>query len=184
MKEEWVELYGPFLGERRLNLGCANNHEAGFVNLDKNPEVNPDVVHDMECLPLPFPDSSFDSVLGSHIFEHIHNFVPLMEDIYRVLAPGGYLIGITPYGSSDNAWDNPHHVRSFSESTWQYFDQDLYKGNHAGNGATEGYKGDFKVVQIILIPSEGFLNDPEIEFKKRHWRNVIREVHAVLRKEP
>lgn len=182
MRPEWEKLNRSFFGERKLNLGCANNHEPGWLNLDLNPAVHPDVVHDLESLPLPFLDASFDTVLGSHVFEHIRNFVPLVEDIYRILAPGGYLIGITPYGSSDNAWDNPHHVRCFTETTWQYFDQELYKGDHAGNGATEGYKGDLKLIQVILVPTPEFLNDPELEFKRRHWRNIIQEVQAVLRK--
>jgi SAM-dependent methyltransferase len=136
----------------------------------------------MERVPLPFEANSFDCVLGSHIFEHITNLVPLVEDIHRILKPGGHLIAVTPYGSSDNAWDNPQHVRGFTEHTWLYFDQGMYVGDNAGNGATEGYRGDFTVVQTMLVPCPEFATDPEIEFKKRHWRNVIQEIHAVLRK--
>lgn len=182
MKAEWKTMYAPYFQGEMLNLGCANNHEPGFVNLDANPDIHPDVLHDMESTPLPFESNRFDCVLGSHIFEHVHRFVPLMEDLHRIIKPGGFLVAVTPYGSSDNAWDNPHHVRCFTESTWCYFDQELYKTDGAGNGATQGYKGDFKVEQLILIPSPEFHDDPELEFKKRHWRNVIQEIHAVLRK--
>jgi len=182
MKAEWAAIYGKYLQGEKLNIGCANNHEPGFINLDANPDTKPDVVHDLECPPLPFRDAQFDCVLGSHIFEHVSGFIPLMEDLHRIIKPGGFLIAVTPYGSCDGAWDNPHHVRGFGENTWYYFDQDLYRGDNAGNGATEGYKGNFKVEQLILVPLPEFANDPEIEFKKRHWRNVIQEVHAVLRR--
>ena len=182
LKPELINILAPFLGEKKLNLGCALNHEEGFTNLDGNREVNPDVVHDLESVPLPFEDGSFDTVLGSHVFEHIRNFVPLVGDIYRVLKPGGYLIGITPYASSDNAMDNPWHVRCFTEATWQYFSQDMYRLETAGKGANEGYKGNFEIVRILLIPDKRFEGDPEIEFKKRHWRNVVRELQVVLRK--
>src|SRR3990172_251720 len=126
MTPNCATLYAPYLVGRKLNLGCANNHEPGFINLDANADTKPDVVHDLEVTPLPFPDASFDCVFGSHVFEHIVRFMALVEDLHRILRPGGFLIGITPYGSSDNAWDNPHHVRCFTENTWMYFDQDLY----------------------------------------------------------
>lgn len=184
MLEVYEARYGKYLVGKKLNVGCANNHEPGFINVDKNPDVHPDVVHDLECPPLPFDDNSIDSILGSHIFEHVTNFVPLVEDFHRILKPGGHLLSITPYISSDNAWDNPHHVRGFTEMTWQYFDQRLYQGGpgNAGNGATEGYKGNFQVIEIVMIPTVEFENDEDIQFKKRHWRNVIQEIHAVLRK--
>lgn len=184
MKTETQEFYKAFIGEAKLNLGCAGNHEEGFINLDANPAVNPDVVHDLETVPLPFADNSLDTVLGTHIFEHIRNFVPLVEDIHRILKPGGFLIAITPYLSSDDTMENPHHVRGFTEMTWEYFNQDIYRRNDMGKGADQGYKGDFEVVQTTLVPNKDFWSDkPEsFEWKKRHLRNVVQEIQVVLRK--
>lgn len=181
MRDEYREIFGKYFGPKMLNVGCANNKEDGFINIDSNSEVSPDVLHDLEYPPLPFGESSIDLILGSHVFEHIRNIFQMVEDFHYVLKPGGHLIAITPYGSADSSWENPHHVRGFSEMTWHYFDQDTYGKSDAGNGAAQGYAGNFKVVETHLVPYPEFLNDPEIEFKKRHWRNVIKELQVVLK---
>ena len=44
---------------------------------------------------LPFPDSSFDGVYSTHVFGHIPKEIKpsVIAQIFRVLKPGGYLIG-------------------------------------------------------------------------------------------
>jgi SAM-dependent methyltransferase len=52
---------------------------------------------DIMQLPLPFRDESLDVVTAFHIFEHFHNSPkPLLEEIGRVLKPGGVLFVATP----------------------------------------------------------------------------------------
>jgi len=52
----------------------------------------------------------------------------------------------------------------------------------AGNGADEGAPvRSWEMVQTILVPQKEFENDPDIEFKRKHWNNVIREMHVVLK---
>lgn len=184
MRDSFLQAYGKYIGEKRLLLGCALSAEPGWVNVDITPHPCVDVVWDLEKTPLPFEDNSFDTVLATHVFEHITNLVPLVLDVRRILKPGGHLVAVTPYGSSDDAWDCPHHVRMFTERTWFYFDKGLYEfKEHSGYGATQGFTfGKFPCVEIAMVPYPEFIDDPEIEFKKRHWRNVIQEVHAVLRK--
>jgi SAM-dependent methyltransferase len=178
----------------RLNLGCAKNHEPGFVQLDVSPRVGADVVHDLETTPLPFPDATFDCVLGSHVFEHIVRFVPLVRDLHRILKPGGFLLSVTPYGSSDEAWDNPFHVRYFGEHTWHYFNEALYqRPNHAGYGDF-GIDFTLEVVETTLVPysdedlapMQAMLHRapalPGLDAPKRFLRNVIHEIHVALRK--
>jgi SAM-dependent methyltransferase len=190
------EMFGRWIGPTgamRLNLGCALNPESGFVNLDLDARATAQVFHDLETLPLPFADATFDCVLGSHVFEHIRNFIPLVSDLHRILKPGGHLIAVTPYVSSDDAWDSPHHVRAFSENTWHYLSRDLYERTsleHAGRGAYQGFEYKrWRVVQITLVPYPDLNltgNEAErkleLEVKKRFMRNVIREIHAVLQK--
>lgn len=45
---------------------------------------------------LPFEDSSMDMVFSSHVLEHIPNQQKALEEIYRVLKPGGYHVCIVP----------------------------------------------------------------------------------------
>jgi ubiquinone/menaquinone biosynthesis C-methylase UbiE len=156
------------------------------------PDVGADVVFNLERCGngerLPFEDGSFDCILGSHVFEHIVHLVDVVNELYRVLRPGGYLLSVTPYVSSDDAWDSPHHVRAFSENTWHYFTKQLYERTtleHAGFGATQGqtYQSwEVVVNHFIPYPDLAHHDQARLDFMKRHWRNVIQELHVVLRK--
>lgn len=182
-----AQFFGPWVGGvDRLYLGCARNHEPGFINLDISPNVDADVVHDLEVLPLPFQSDTFDCVFGSHVFEHIHQerFIPLAGELQRILKPGGYLVSVTPYCSSDDAIDNPFHLMAFSETTWHYADRRIYRPGTAGHGDF-GVNWDLPVVhtELVLYP-EWQQGQParEIEQAKKYYRNVVKEIHVVLQK--
>ncbi len=183
LSEKVQALFGPYVeGPMRLNLGTARNHEPGFMSLDVSPAVGADIVWNLEHTPLPFEANTFDVVMGTHVFEHIHNFVDLARDLHRIVRPGGYLISVTPYISSTDALDNPFHLRAFSEFTWGYFEEALYRSDgHAGFGDF-GIDFTWHIVQTMLVPYPEFVHDPDIEHKRKHWRNVIREIHVVMRK--
>ncbi len=49
------------------------------------------------CLPLPFKDSVFDTILCSDVLEHIPTPDPLWREISRLLRPGGKLLLNVPF---------------------------------------------------------------------------------------
>ena len=53
--------------QARLNIGCGRRPVSGAVNLDVSEGLGADVVHDLNCLPWPFADDTFDEV---HAYEH------------------------------------------------------------------------------------------------------------------
>lgn len=63
-----------------------------------------------EDLRLPFADQTFDSVLMSHVLEHLAHPTPVMKDIVRVLKPGGTLLVVVPHG---HAFPDDSHVHFF-----------------------------------------------------------------------
>jgi SAM-dependent methyltransferase len=184
VKDKLVEMFGFFLGEVKLNIGCAGNLEAGFINLDMDPRTGCDIVCELGVQQIPLEDSSVDTVLASHFMEHLprHLLFPVMLELHRVLKPGGHFIAITPYGSSDDAWDNPHHRQCFTENTWMYFSRRLYEiPGTAGYHAFEGQQyADWTISAEHLIPYPEFVNDPKLSWKKKHLRNVIQELHTVM----
>lgn len=160
---------------KKLNLGCGHTKMPGFINIDKMKENFPDICYDLEIKqPLPFVDNSIDFVFGSHVIEHIRNIFVLFGELHRVCKPGAKLMFITPYATSDDAFESLDHCRLLNENSWMYLDK------ITNEGCAYAIDFDFKVVETILVPYPEFLNDPEIEFKRKHWRNVIREMRVLL----
>src|SRR4030042_5136649 len=157
----------------KLNLGCGHNKLEVFVNIDKFGENNPDLLFDLECTKqLPLPDNTVEFVFGSNIIEHIRNISALFRELYRVCKPNARLTFITPYATSDDAFESLDHCRLLNENSWMYLDK------ITNDGCAWMIDYDFRVIETILVPYPEFLNDPEIEFKRKHWRNVIREMRC------
>lgn len=67
---------------------------------------------------LPFPDSSFDVVLSFQVIEHVQNVSVYLQELNRVLAPGGQIIIATPDRSTrlfpfQKPW-NIWHLREYT----------------------------------------------------------------------
>jgi len=141
----------------KINLGCGFNKIPGYVNIDSALEVNPDLLMDLDnpCLPLPFLDNEVEEVLATHALEHIHNLIPLMNEIYRILKPGGIFKIRVPHSGSKEAFQDPTHVRFFNENSWQYFTKEVSQ-------AFPGYgiKTDFVIKENAI---EGAENIVELE---------------------
>jgi len=77
----------------KLNLGCGANKLDGYVNIDSEPSVKPDILANM-LDKLPYKANSVDEVAMFHVVEHIskHSHLKLFTEIWRVLKPGGTLL--------------------------------------------------------------------------------------------
>lgn len=51
----------------------------------------------MDIHRMPFADRAFDVVLCNHVLEHVENDIRAMEEIHRVLKPGGFAILQVPF---------------------------------------------------------------------------------------
>lgn len=107
----------PLDGEARLDVGCGNRKQPGWIGMDARALDGVDIVHDIEELPWPIPDNSCGVVLMSHVWEHLKPWlsIRIMEEMWRVLAPGGQLQLVTPYGWSHGFVMDPTHC--FSDDT-------------------------------------------------------------------
>ena len=103
-----------------LNLGCGGRKAAGQIGVDRYPGSEADILADLER-PLPFADHAAERVVLEHVFEHLENPVGLMEEIHRVLAPGGLLEAEVPYFAHPDAFRDPTHRRYCTWGTFDYF---------------------------------------------------------------
>src|SRR6476469_8764790 len=83
------------LGRWNLYIGGAGNHVDGYVNVDLFCLPGVDVAANAEQLP--FPDGTFQRVECDAVLEHVRDPERVMQEIERVLAPGGFLHLVTPF---------------------------------------------------------------------------------------
>ena len=142
-----------------LNLGCGNKLVEGAINHDRSrhrPEV--DVVHDLNVIPWPWADNSFDLVVACAVLEHLR--VDLLQSIgecWRVLRPGGVLHVKLPYWQSDNSYADPTHYWKFSLQSLDVFDPDTAFGHRYAFYTSRKWK-------IVQRPR---LNDAKTSFSAR-----------------
>jgi SAM-dependent methyltransferase len=135
---EEVRLRGRSHGEEngieplpvKLNLGCGKSIKIGFVNVDFEPHEGVDLQLDLNVLPWPFEDNSIDHVFASDCFEHLSplgrvngqaNIIAVMDEVYRILKPGGILEVQVPSTDGPGAWQDPTHVTYWNRNTFLYF---------------------------------------------------------------
>ena|ERR687886_2289183 len=169
------------LDNKRLNLGCGKNILTGWINLDIVALNGVDVIADLDhCkkTKLPFQDNEFDEFLASHIIEHLHNPLPFMEEIHRIAKPNAKATFKVPYGSSDDAFEDPTHVKHYFLNSFSYFSQPFY------SFADYGYRGDWLIEKIVLLIDANThygKNAEQILFEVNTFRNIVKEMIVELR---
>lgn len=88
--------------ERRiLDIGCGRRKTPGAIGIDIDPESSADIIQDLDVVPYPFPDNTFDEVLGIHVMEHVRNPLRVMAELHRITRPSGIVKLVVPH------WTNP-----------------------------------------------------------------------------
>lgn len=106
----------------KLNLGAGNDVRAGFINHDIVQLDGIDLVHNLNEFPWPIKDKSIDEVLAIDLLEHLDDFMKAMEEVYRIMKPGGIFRIRVPYWNSWCTHSDPTHRRGFHELRFHFFD--------------------------------------------------------------
>lgn len=115
---------------KKLNLGAGEDRREGYVNIDWNELANPDVRHDLNIVPYPFSDNTFDEIYASHILEHLDKPFVVMKELHRLLKPGGHLIIKVPHFS--RGFTHAEHSHGFDVSFPLYFNKNFTKSGYYG----------------------------------------------------
>lgn len=126
------------VGKRVLDAGCgsgfgtpefANSGAAYTVGIDNSEEAikyakQHYLVPNLSFLlanvtDLPFSDASFDVVFSSNVIEHVAEYDRFLQEVRRVLSPGGlFLMATPPVQRDDIGSDNQFHVTNLSPASW------------------------------------------------------------------
>jgi glycosyltransferase involved in cell wall biosynthesis len=106
--------------QMKLNLGCCDSTLTGFVNVDIVPA--PDVEVADLSLPWPWPDNSVDHVRAWDIIEHLPDKILTMNELWRVLKPGGTAEIAVPTTDGTGAFQDPTHVSFWNRRSFLYYE--------------------------------------------------------------
>ena len=105
----------------KLNLGCCDAPVGGFVNVDIVAGPGVDQVADLAS-PWPWPDDSVEYIRAWDIIEHLPNKILTMNEIYRVLAPGGSAEIAVPTTDGPGAFQDPTHTSFWNRRSFLYYE--------------------------------------------------------------
>jgi SAM-dependent methyltransferase len=179
---------------KKLNLGSGSDILVNHINHDIVDLPNVDVTHDLNIYPWPWGDDSFDEILMIDVLEHLNEIVPAMEELHRILKPGGVVTIRVPYWNHACAYIDPTHKRGFHEQTFHFFDinSDYYKQRGYYTSATFEISDE----ALIMTPGDPYFRIPKLGiiyvrrsiFKKllgwfgNHVGNIISDVQVSLKK--
>ena len=115
-----------------LNLGCGNakmkfpevNEATEVVGVDLSKNSQADIIHNLDVLPYPFEDDTFDLVIMQDVMEHLEDVPGALSEVYRIAKEGGIVRIRTPHYSSYYAYNDPTHKRFFGIYFLDHFDAD------------------------------------------------------------
>lgn len=133
----------------RLNLGCSDRIVPGFVNVDISAGAGVDQTADLRR-EWPWEDSSVSEILAHDIIEHLPDKIFTMNEMYRVLAPGGSVEIVVPTTEGAGAFQDPTHVSFWNRNSfWYYESGNIYRERFArAYGITAAFRVLYEQVQF------------------------------------
>jgi SAM-dependent methyltransferase len=187
------------LPDRHLDLGCGTQPRNPFdrgqlcgVDIRALPST-PDFeyrVANVVMDPIPFDDDYFGSVSAFDFIEHVPRilaspdgrgtvfpFVRLMNEIWRVLAPGGRFYALTPTWPHAEAFVDPTHVNIITDQTHNYFCGDQAPGR------MYGFIGNFRVVSARWVQrGEAYSALPGSAKNYSAGKRIVRRLRSLSRR--
>jgi SAM-dependent methyltransferase len=105
----------------KLNLGCGKDIKENYVNLDSVKQPGVDIVHNLNKLPWPFRNNTFEEIYCDNVLEHLDSIIKPVEEIWRISKPSAKIIIKVPIFPGVYAAADPTHKQFFTYTTFNYF---------------------------------------------------------------
>jgi ubiquinone/menaquinone biosynthesis C-methylase UbiE len=170
----------------KLDIACGQNKQPEHIGVDIAGDC--DVNHDLFTFPYPFDDNYADEIHCSHFIEHIpmqyvngkDMLFCFIDEVYRILKPGGKATLIFPNACSVRAFQDPTHRRFIPASTVYYFSREWRKVNKLDHYRVD-CDFDFQVGEAVNQSVIHRSNEYK-QFAATHYWNVIDDLYFVLTK--
>tara|TARA_Y100001968_G_scaffold315653_1_gene342491 strand:+ start:841 stop:1488 length:648 start_codon:yes stop_codon:yes gene_type:complete len=157
-------------GKISIDLGCGIQPKNPFqVNqvfgIDIRQDLEKGILKaDLSKESIPFKSTFADFCTAFDFIEHIPrsiqlngetrlSFIEIMNEIYRVLKPGGIFLHLTPAYPSKEAFQDPTHVNIITEDTFPYYFCSPYLWASA-----YGFNGNFELLNQVWLGSSHVLS--------------------------
>lgn len=128
----------------KLNLGAGNRTLPGYLSVDIAPPA--DVIVDLSKYPWPWPDSSISEVFAHEVLEHLPSKRDSMNELWRILVPGGLADIWVPTIRGVGACCDPTHLTFWSAGDFEYYQKGNWARERFRSSEYYGVKADFEIV--------------------------------------
>jgi Methyltransferase domain len=174
---------------RKLDFGCGPNKRAGFEGVDAFAFVGVDHVVDLRTTPWPWADGSVEEAHASHFVEHLTapERCAFVNELYRVLTPGGKCSLITPHWASNRAFGDPTHQWPPVAEMWFYYlskDWRLSQAPHTDRSVTPwGFDCDFEATWSYAMRQDLLTRNAEFQqMALQNYKEAAQDLMATLTK--
>ena len=114
----------------RLNLGCGEDYREGYLNVDFHDHIKVDKVLNLNQVPYPFKDNTFDEVIAYHVIEHLNDPFTIMKELHRITKPMAKVHIKVPHFS--RGFTHAEHKAGFDITFPYYFNPKFTKSGYFG----------------------------------------------------
>jgi SAM-dependent methyltransferase len=104
-----------------LDIGCGLRKIPGALTIDKDINVKPDILWDLNVYPYPLEDNTFDIIYANDIIEHLIEPDNMIKEIWRIGIPGAEVNINTVFASGRNCYHELQHKRGFISTSFERY---------------------------------------------------------------
>lgn len=180
----------------KLDFGCGKNPREGFQGVDQYDFGQAFKVNLSEFDPVakrlkpwPWADSSVEVAHSSHFIEHLqaHQRIHFVNELHRVLVPGGNCTMITPHWASCRAYGDLTHQWPPVSEFWFYYLSKQWRDSNAPHCDIDvlqnGYTCDFDCTWGYSLRQELAVRNQEYQqFALQNHKEAAQDIIATLTK--
>ena len=152
----------------KLNLGSNDRLMVGYISVDIAPPA--DQIVDLSQ-PWPWPDNSVDEVLAYSVFEHLPDKIHTMNELWRVLKPGGIARLQLPHAAlGDGGHCDPTHCSYWTCSDFEYYVPGVAEYDRFHEGFAHVF-GSWPAFRVLNLNERGHI--PMVKYPRLFGGHVV-----------